>query len=75
MVKHSVASTEYLEIDLAAERWHCRRCGHDIGSARLPYKEKSVIEKVLEGKVFFLGPDPEIMESHNMIVTFLYREA
>ena len=39
MAKHSVAITEYLEIDLDAERWHCRRCGHDIGSARLPYKE------------------------------------
>ena len=39
MAKHSVAITEYLEIDLDAERWHCRRCGHDIGSARSPYKE------------------------------------
>lgn len=35
----TVAITEYLEIDLAAERWHCRRCGHDIGPARSNYKE------------------------------------
>jgi acetophenone carboxylase len=30
--------TEYLEIDLETERWHCRRCGHDIASAREDYK-------------------------------------
>ena len=29
-------------------------------------KEKSVIEKFLEDNVLFLGPDPEIMESHKM---------
>ena len=29
MAKNSVAITEYLEIDLDAERWSCRRCGHD----------------------------------------------
>jgi acetone carboxylase gamma subunit len=34
-----VAITEYLEIDLGTERWHCRRCGHDIASARANYKE------------------------------------
>lgn len=34
-----IAITEYLEIDLSAERWHCRRCNHDIGPARSPYKE------------------------------------
>jgi len=30
--------TEYLEIDLETERWHCRRCGHDIGPASESYK-------------------------------------
>ncbi|MBX9607918.1 MAG: acetone carboxylase subunit gamma [Gammaproteobacteria bacterium] len=39
MAANSVAITEYLEIDLEAERWHCRRCGHDIGPARENYKE------------------------------------
>ncbi|MBX9607916.1 MAG: hydantoinase B/oxoprolinase family protein [Gammaproteobacteria bacterium] len=29
-------------------------------------QEKSVIEKFLEDNVLFLGPDPEIMESHQM---------
>jgi len=30
--------TEYLAIDLDTERWHCRRCNHDIGDARDNYK-------------------------------------
>jgi acetophenone carboxylase len=30
--------TEYLEIDLGTESWHCRRCNHRIGSARESYK-------------------------------------
>jgi acetone carboxylase gamma subunit len=39
MSDNRIAITEYLEIDLDDERWHCRRCDHDIGSARAPYKE------------------------------------
>ena len=35
----NVPMTEYLEIDLERELWRCRRCAHDIGSARAPYKE------------------------------------
>jgi acetone carboxylase gamma subunit len=31
--------TEYLEIDLERELWMCRRCGHEVGSAREAYKE------------------------------------
>lgn len=38
-----LAITEYLEIDLQEERWHCRRCNHDIGNARENYKEGLVI--------------------------------
>jgi len=30
--------TEYLEIDLDSERWHCRACGNALGSAREDYK-------------------------------------
>lgn len=33
-----VSITEYLEIDLEAERWLCQRCGQDLGSARDHYK-------------------------------------
>lgn len=39
MAKKRIAITEYLEIDLVAERWHCRRCDHNIADARSPYKE------------------------------------
>ena len=39
MAEKKIAITEYLEIELETERWHCRRCGHDIGPARSPYKE------------------------------------
>jgi len=39
MATPRVAITEYLEIDLASERWHCRRCDHEIGPARASYKE------------------------------------
>jgi len=31
--------TEYLEIDLDADQWICRRCAQDLGSARGNYKE------------------------------------
>lgn len=34
-----IAITEYLEIDLEGERWHCRPCGEDLASARSNYKE------------------------------------
>ena len=30
--------TEYLCIELDTERWHCRRCDHDLGNARDNYK-------------------------------------
>lgn len=37
------AMTEYLAIDLEAERWECRRCGQDLGSARDNYKKGLVL--------------------------------
>jgi acetophenone carboxylase len=35
---HRETITEYLEIDLETESWHCRRCDHRIGDARSDYK-------------------------------------
>ena len=35
--------TEYIDLDLAAERWRCNRCGADLGSARDPYKKGCLI--------------------------------
>jgi acetone carboxylase gamma subunit len=39
MSDNRVSITEYLEIDVDSERWHCSRCQHDIGPAREPYKK------------------------------------
>lgn len=39
--RHTV--TEYLEIDLGDETWRCRRCDHEIGSARANYKHGLLI--------------------------------
>jgi acetophenone carboxylase len=59
--------TEYLEIDLEAERWHCTRCDHDLGEARANYKHgclvwerdpREVHPPVIEGDYTF-APDPE----------------
>lgn len=33
-----VLVTEYLRLDLAAEKWECRRCDHEIAGARENYK-------------------------------------
>jgi acetone carboxylase, gamma subunit len=58
--------TEYLEIDLEAERWHCRRCGHDIASARENYKRglllydrdpREIYQKVIDAE-YSHAPDP-----------------
>ncbi len=59
--------TEYLAIDLEAERWHCTRCGFDIGNARRNYKEGCLVAErdpreihpaIIEGAYTF-APDPE----------------
>jgi acetone carboxylase gamma subunit len=38
-----VPMTEYLQIDLDAERWICRHCGQDLGSARGNYKAGTLV--------------------------------
>ena len=64
-----IAITEYLEIDTEDERWHCRKCGHDIGAARKPYKEGLLVYNrdpteihnpiIDESYPFTYAPDPE----------------
>lgn len=59
--------TEYLEIDLERERWHCRRCGHDIGSAREDYKRGLLLydrdpTEIYQARIeaeYSHAPDPE----------------
>lgn len=59
--------TEYLRVDLDAERWHCTRCAHDLGSARDNYKKGCLVADrdptdihpaVVEGDYTF-APDPQ----------------
>ena len=59
--------TEYLEIDLEAERWRCVRCGHDLADARGNYKHGCLVRErdprevhrpVVEGEYTF-APDHE----------------
>ena len=59
--------TEYLDLDLEAERWACNRCGHHLGSARDTYKKgcliaardpREVHDAVVEGEYGF-APDPD----------------
>lgn len=70
MAEQRVAITEYLEIDLDSERWHCRRCGHDINDARSPYKEgllvherdpREIHDSIIDDKryEFTYAPDPK----------------
>ena len=68
MSKQRVAITEYLEIDLDEERWHCRRCDHDIAPARGNYKEgllvynrdpREIHRPILDERYeFTYAPDP-----------------
>lgn len=62
-----VRITEYLDIDLKSERWHCNRCGWELYSARDNYKKgclvfdrdpRTVYNPLIEGP-FTFSPDPE----------------
>ena len=60
------AITEYLAIDLEKERWLCRRCQRDLGSARENYKLGLVFRQRDPGEVHSSGlgeprytPDPQ----------------
>ena len=59
--------TEYLEVDLESESWHCRRCDHRIGSAHEGYKRglllydrdpREIYQARWEGD-YTHAPDPE----------------
>lgn len=62
--------TEYLSIDLDAERWQCRRCDRDLGDARDNYKRgllvydrdpREIHRPLLDPEVYghTFSPDPE----------------
>jgi acetone carboxylase, gamma subunit len=58
--------TEYLDLDLDTETWHCNRCDHALISARKNYKEgclvynrdpREIHPPIIEGEYTF-SPDP-----------------
>ena len=55
-----VRITEYLDIDLEAERWCCNRCGHDLGEARESYKRGCLVRERDPREIHFpIGPSKE----------------
>jgi acetophenone carboxylase len=67
--------TEYLDLDIDREAWHCHVCGHRLGDARTNYKEgcsvrqrdpREIHPPLIEGE-FTFAPDPawvQIVEFH-----------
>lgn len=62
-----VRITESLDIDLNHEMWCCNRCGFELISARLNYKEgcliqdrnpKEIYQPLVEGEPYTFSPDP-----------------
>jgi acetone carboxylase gamma subunit len=59
--------TEYLDLDLDNEEWHCHRCDEDLGPAARNYKEGCLlydrnpqeIHRPLIKAEFTAAPDPE----------------
>src|ERR1700740_1054347 len=53
-VEYTRRITEYIDLDLAAERWRCNRCRADLGDARDTYKKGCLIAARAPGE----GPQP-----------------
>lgn len=55
-----VRITEYLDIDLEAEKWCCNRCGYDLGEARESYKKACLVRERDPREIHFpIGPSKE----------------
>lgn len=57
-----VCMTEYLAIDLDHERWICRRCDHDIASAREDFKKGCLVRARDPGEIHRPLIDPDRYE-------------
>lgn len=66
-VEKRVRITEYLEVNLETEMWHCHNCGRELISARENYKKgclvrerdpREIYHPVVEER-FTFAPDPE----------------
>lgn len=62
-----VRMTEYLDLDVETETWHCNRCGHSLTSASENYKKGCLVHErdpreihppLLDAE-FNFSPDPE----------------
>ena len=59
--------TEYLDIDLQAEKWHCHSCGAELADASQNYKHGCLVAEVEMEKAhppmtdseFSFTPDPD----------------
>ena len=62
-----VRITEYLDIDLAHEKWHCHACGQELTDAASNYKHGCLVAEVpmetahppLTDSSFSFTPDPD----------------
>lgn len=62
-----VRITEYLDVDLQREKWHCHACGHELADAAGNYKEGCLVAEIplaeahpaLTDSAFSFTPDPE----------------
>ena len=63
-----VEITEYLEVDLDDETWHCKRCGHALAAAKDNYKSGTLVcqrditdvhPPLVEGQNYSFTPDPD----------------
>ncbi len=66
MALERIRFTEYLDLDLNDDQWHCNSCGHGLISARKNYKRGCLVAerdpaeihpRVVEGEYTF-SPDP-----------------
>jgi acetone carboxylase gamma subunit len=64
--EQKIRVTEYLDLDIAAEKWMCNRCGREIGPARENYKKGCLVHDrdpreihppIVSGE-FNFSPDP-----------------
>jgi acetone carboxylase gamma subunit len=56
----NVYVTEYLKINLDTEQWQCRKCEHEIGSARDSYKKGMKLYKRDPQEIHKPLLDPEL---------------
>lgn len=40
-----IRATEYLDLDIEKEKWHCNRCGKELGPARENYKRGCLVHE------------------------------